>query len=504
MHEETSDLQPVSMQSDLCFMTEQSRKRCFFESAISNFLNFCRLLKDMVDYYRSGHIKPIQPLKTFSAASVQDGFRYMQKGQHMGKIVVSIRKNAQEDELDPNEPVAKEPGKLRLDDSASYLLVGGLGGLGRAIASWMVEHNARNLIFLSRSAGIREEDQEFARELESQGCTVQLVKGSVTEYSDVQRAIEQAKAPIKGILQMSMVLRDQAFLRMTHEEWNTAVQPKVLGTWNLHHAVGAAGQKLDFFVLFSSMSATIGQPGQANYNAANSFLSAFAQYRKRFGLAASVIDIGAMEEVGYISNNDELLRKMKSTAAYGLREQELLDALTLAMLTTMGKSSAHDDWADEDSFVAAQEFVLGLCSTVPLRSSESRALWKKDRRMAVFHNANAHDTADISKSASESALVSFLATTRSQPDLLQTADARKFIATEIGKKLFNMLLRPIDDLDITSSLTDLGMDSLVAIEMRSWWKQVFKTDISVLEMLGQGTLQALGNHAADKLEKASQ
>lgn len=455
----------------------------------------------MVDYYRQGHIKPIQPMKTFSAAAVQDGFRYMQKGQHMGKIVVTIRKNGHKDELGADESITKEPGKFRLDDSASYLLVGGLGGLGRAIASWMVEHNARHLVFLSRSAGSHDGDQDFVRELESQGCTVQLVRGNVTKYDDVQKAMTQAKTPIKGVLQMSMVLRDQAFPRMTHEEWNTAVQPKVLGTWNLHLAAEATGQKLDFFVLFSSMSATIGQPGQANYCAANTFMSAFAQYRMRSGLPASVIDIGAMKEVGYISNNAELLRKMKSTAAYGLSEQGLLDALTLSILTTLSPSSSLSLNSNDNPFVAQQQFVLGMCSTIPLRSSQSRALWKKDRRMSVFHNTSARDGGGLSKSASESALISFLATARSQPDVLRTAESRKFIATEIGKKLFDMLLRPVDDLDITLSLADLGMDSLVAIEMRSWWKQVFKTDISVLEMLGQGTLEALGKHAADMVVK---
>jgi NAD(P)-dependent dehydrogenase (short-subunit alcohol dehydrogenase family) len=115
------------------------------------------------------------------------------------------------------------------DNTASYLLVGGLGGLGRAIAVWMVEPGARHLVFLSPSAGARPIHNELIHELESMGCSVQLVRGSVSDLEDVKKAVAAAivMAPLKGVYQMSMVLRDQAFSRMTLDEWNGATWPKI-------------------------------------------------------------------------------------------------------------------------------------------------------------------------------------------------------------------------------------------------------------------------------------
>ena len=132
-------------------------------------------------------------------------------------------------------------------------------------------------------------------------------------------------------------------------------------------------------------------------------------------------------------------------------------------------------------------------------------MWRKDRRMGVFHNTNAREGGGSSSSSSSSdgALVAFLATAKTQPEVLQTAEARTRIANEMGRKLFDMLLKPVDELDLSRPLSDMGMDSLVAVEMRSWWKQVSKVDISVLEMLGTGSLQALGELATEKLAKAA-
>ncbi len=206
--------------------------------------------------------------------------------------------------------------------------------------------------------------------------------GTVSDEGDVKTAVQRARGHLKGILQMSMVLSDQAFDRMSIDQWNTAVAPKVQGTWNLHNEALSAGSSLDFFVLFSSMSGTIGNPGQANYAAANSFLDSFAQYRTSLGLAASAIDIGAVEDVGYISHDETLLRKMRGLHTYGVREPELLEALGAAMT-----SLSTDSGTQRSRFVVRNHFVLGLCSTIPLSSPGNRAVWKKDRRMAVYHNS---------------------------------------------------------------------------------------------------------------------
>lgn len=456
----------------------------------------CSLILSTLEYCVKGYTTPVRPVKVFPAAQTQDAFRYMQKGQHIGRVGISIPHPLGQTNIAFETTMRAPP--IAFSASASYLLVGGLGGLGCAISTWMVDHGARELLYLSRSAGAGSKDDAFVSELRNMGCDVKLVQGDVIKLEDVARAVAAATHPLKGIVQMSMVLRDQNFTNMTFDEWTAATAPKVRGTWNLHDATVSAGADLDFFLLFSSLSGIIGQPGQANYASGNTFLDAFAQYRNSLGLAASVIDIGAVEDIGFISEHHGLLAKMKTSGFKGITEQELLDAMTVAMMAhsasveNLSRSSAADS-----RFVDANTFVLGLGSTIPLSSSANRAVWKKDRRMAAYHNATPGGSADAA--ASNETLKSYLASTKADPSLLKSVEAAKLLAVEIGKKLFDLLLKPQEDLNTSWPLVDLGLDSLVALELRAWWKQVFSFDISVLEMLGMGSLDALGQFAADNL-----
>ena len=118
--------------------------------------------------------------------------------------------------------------------------------------------------------------------------------------------------------------------------------------------------------------------------------------------------------------------------------------------------------------------------------------------MAAYHNVSS-DSANAATSTET--LKSYLANAKADPSLLKSAEVAKLFAVEIGKKLFDLLLKPQDELNTSLSLVDLGLDSLVAIELRAWWKQAFSFDITVLEMLGMGSLDALGQFAAKELLK---
>lgn len=193
---------------------------------------------------------PLHSAGIFAGDSVVEAFLNAKQPNIIGKTVVNI-------------PVAKAdlsiapvPPKLRLKSDVSYLLVGGLGAVGKAISTWMVECGARHLVYLARSAGTSAEDQLFFLELASQGCTAEVITGSVTNMSDVQNAILSASKPISGVIQMAMVLNDALLSEMTHEQWQSTLAPRVQGTWNLHEAT--LDLSMDFFILMSSISGAIG------------------------------------------------------------------------------------------------------------------------------------------------------------------------------------------------------------------------------------------------------
>ncbi|KAJ5995511.1 hypothetical protein N7481_002488 [Penicillium waksmanii] len=252
---------------------------------------------------------------------------------------------------------------------------GDWGGLGRMISTWMVENGARNIIFLSRSAKEGPQTTPFFDELRAQGCTVTPFVGSVTNMSDVEEAIKQATTPIAGVIQMSAVMRDNLMSQMTFDEWQTSVQPKVQGTWNLHHATPSAD--LDFFLLFSSICGITGQWGQGNYNAANSFLDAFVNYRHGQNLPASVIDIGFMGSIGMAVKSEGLMKNLKRSGYYFLNERHLINALTISL--------AHSR-PGGDRFMHRSQLGLGIRSTKSMATPTCRVAWKKDSRMAISHH----------------------------------------------------------------------------------------------------------------------
>ncbi|THC87882.1 hypothetical protein EYZ11_012672 [Aspergillus tanneri] len=449
-----------------------------------------RLLNSIQQFTSHGHIKPATPLHVFEANRTEEAFRFMQPGHHIGKIVVAMHSASGYSPPD----ITKGQREVEFDEDASYLLVGGLGGLGRMIAIWMVERGARHLLFLSPSATLNNH-AGFVRELVSMGCQVHMCQGNVAEPTDVKCAIMSTPKPLKGVVQMAMVLCDRAFPQMTLNEWIAVTEPKVQGTWNLHRQLLSAGADLDFFVLFSSLSGIVGQPGQANYAAANAFLDAFVSYRRSIGLPASALDIGAVTDAGYLSENYAAMQKVKATGMFGLCEQSVLDAFALAVTST----SDEEQKPAGGGGIRGDKIMIGLRSIMPLSNPGNRCPWKKDRRMAVYHNTAGSKS---EQPGTNNTLGIFLASAKSDPSSLSGAEASKTLATEIGRKLFTLLLKPLDRLDLQLPLSELGMDSLVAVEMRIWWRQSFRFDISVLEMLSMGSLEVLGRHAANKVAQS--
>lgn len=149
----------------------------------------------------TSQLKPIQPIHSFSMDDISEALQFLKKGKHIGKIVLSVPESP---ELIP-AATHHEPNLL--SPVSTYLMVGGLRGLGRAVVRWMFEKGARSFCFLSRSAGSTTDDKEFLFELESLGCRATVVTGTVVDVTDVQRAIAESPTPIAGVLQMSMVLR---------------------------------------------------------------------------------------------------------------------------------------------------------------------------------------------------------------------------------------------------------------------------------------------------------
>ncbi|KAJ5279261.1 hypothetical protein N7478_004633 [Penicillium angulare] len=447
-----------------------------------------KVVERCVRWIDSGKITPDAVTNTFPASQIQESFRFMQGGRHIGKIVIEMPHDAKSPESSKIKPVST----LRPD--RTYFLVGGLGGLGRAVATWMVEHGARYLIFLSRSAGTQNTIiRDFVQELHSQGCAVQLVAGSVSEKSDIQRAIKNAEMPIGGVINMSMVLKDIPLSGMTFSDWMTAVEPKVRGTWNLHEALEYQPTPLDFFILYSSFSGVAGQRGQANYASANTFLDAFVQYRHSKGLAASVIDIGVMGEVGFVSQNNDTLERFEKTGMHLCKEQDLLDAMTLAIERSSPKPQPD---ASVTTYQNPSQIMLGLHTTIPITSPSNRVDWKRDMRTIIYRNINSGNEGSSSPSSSDknSDLRNFVVVATGNPNLLadDPEGSATIIAQALAVALESLLIK--ENISLNDSLPASGVDSLVAMEVKNWIKQQLSIEVSTFTLLQNSPLIALGEN----------
>lgn len=279
---------------------------------------------------------------------------------------------------------------------------------------------------------------------------------------------------------------------MTFDDWTAATQPKVQGTQNLHEAVTS---ELDFFILFGSCSGIAGQWGQVNYGAANTYLDAFVQYRHAKGLPASVIDLGAVGDAGYVSENQQILDYMQNSSTYLLREQDVLDAVGLAIQRSK-PSTRH---SPGEAYLDYSQIILGLLTTKPITDDLTRVPWKRDPRMSFYHNV--HSAADASTDAStqKDVVKVLLAQAAASPEILNTDETQELIASALGSALFSFLLKSPEDMRLDRSLDSIGVDSLVAMELRNWIRQKFTVEVTTLNIIHSPSLLALAQLVSKEL-----
>ncbi|OTB02208.1 hypothetical protein M426DRAFT_322916 [Hypoxylon sp. CI-4A] len=466
-----------------------------------------RLLNAFVDFYNQGLVRPIEPIATFDAKLISRAFRHLEDGDHLGKIIVTFPP------LGSTTSIESVPQRrhIEFDPTATYLLVGGAGGLGRSIATWMVERGARNLTFLSRSAGVSDISKSLFVELESMGCSVAAVAGRVDQMEDVQEAIRQSKSPIKGVIQLAMVLRDSSMVDMEWSQWQDALAPKVDGTWNLHRAFQS--DALDFFFLASSLVSVADALGQGNYVAASTFIETFCRYRHSLGLPASVLNIGPVRDIGFVAENAHAMHNIKIQGLYFLGEREFLDFFELSLLDSYPEECGDSapravpptPWRN------SAQVIMGLRSEQDLDDHQNRTMWRRDRRMGIYHNVRVSDAIKVDESDALQEFLARVASTDTEDGgkgLLKEQSSIDFLAYEIGRKIYDFLLRPEEEVDVSVTLAHMGLDSLMAIELRRWFKGAFALTLGVLEIVGSGTLAQLAELVAakllEKLESESQ
>jgi NAD(P)-dependent dehydrogenase (short-subunit alcohol dehydrogenase family)/acyl carrier protein len=367
----------------------------------------------------------------------------MQQSKHIGKIVLSLRERPTA--IAPSE----EPITFRAD--ATYLITGGLGGFGLAVARWMVERGARHLALLGRRGIHSEQCRQAVAELEKRGARVAVHRGDVAKENDlaaVLAVIEREGPPLRGVIQAAMVLEDALLLNLDQERMRRVLAPKVEGSWNLHRQTLHC--PLDFFVLFSSLASVFGHAGQGNYAAANLFLDALAWHRRANGLPALTINWGYLGEVGYLAERPRLGEWLERQGVLSFPVRQALTLLEKAMQRqAIQVGVMRVDWSR----------WRGLCMTGRVSPRFAHLLrQEKD--------------------------VNGLADTTAQP---QAASLEMLIRDKVARVLGTSPER----LDVDKPLLNLGIDSLMAVELRNWIEQELRINVPIMEVMRSPSLSHL-------------
>jgi NADPH:quinone reductase-like Zn-dependent oxidoreductase/aryl carrier-like protein len=418
------------------------------------------IMRETFELQRKGITWPVKPIVAYPISEVESAFRLMQTGKHLGKVVLSF--------ADEQQTVSvlnqRRDQSLYLDPNASYILVGGLGGLGRSLSRMLVKNGARKLCFLSRTGAKSLSAQKLVQELQSKGVHVLVQPCDVADAKAVQDSVglcSKKLGRVRGVIQCAMVLRDTLLRNMTHQDWIECTRPKVHGTWNLHQSL----QDVQFFVILSSFAAIFGNRGQGNYAAAGAYQDAIAYFRRAHGLPAVSIDAGIVSDVGVLAEQGMLDSLRDWEVPYGLSENELTNIVKLAI-------------AGDVSGTISPRILTGLATGGSAIAAGIDLPWYlDDAKFAIMAKIGLEGSAD-NKSAEKDASVQ-----ARLPEAKSEADAADIVMEALVARVAKMLQTNADEIDTDRFLYSYGIDSLVAIELLNWVLKECKSRITVFDVM---------------------
>ena len=378
-----------------------------------------------------------------------------------------------------HQAIAPPSRKAVVNPDHSYLITGGTGGLGRSITRWLVKQGAKSVILASRSGNKNPTVQTLVEEITAMGSGAQIsvVKCDVRDQEQVQQLRDEyecsEKRPIRGIIHGAMVNRDMLFENLTLADWVEVTEPRVQGAWNLHHCMGS---NLDFFIILSSVTGFYGTHGQAAYAASNTFLDAFAAYRRLHGLPAAAIDIGIVDEVGYIAEAEpDKQAQWQAQSHDHIQEREILSLLKAAIT----HQHEHCDYTQ-----TATGFKLDPARKLPW--------WALEPKVShILHGLRSSAAVESSSSTASTVRLDLLL-----KEATSIAEATHIVCVALVHKIAQVLTTPLERIEADQPLMAYGLDSLVAVELRNWMVSELGATVPLLELTNSPSIEALARVAA--------
>lgn len=266
---------------------------------------------------------------------------------------------------------------------------------------------------------------------------------------------------------------------MSYDSWHKSMTPKVAGTWDIHNAVQARGHALDFFLMTSSISGSVGVATESKYCASNNSLDSFARYRRNLGLPAVAIGLGMISEVGYLHENPDKEALLVRKGLQSINEDEFLQIIDAVLAPSYGSSADSYDTLSESHILTGLE-PLGL-NELRKKGFEGTLAALNDPRASLLAGALAGENMQYYSSYSQRLSAELTAAVRAGGTVSDV------VLRLVVKKISNYLLVPIDKLEISKPMASYGIDSMLAAVIRTWFYQTFQVDIPFMTLLSQST-----------------
>ncbi|KAF2167650.1 hypothetical protein M409DRAFT_65790 [Zasmidium cellare ATCC 36951] len=405
----------------------------------------------------TGGIGPIRPVTEISVTNLSTALRRLQSGQNMGKIVTTMDQDAM---VLAQVASGLLPRRQLLHPDGTYLITGGTGGIGRALASWMVDNGARNVVLLGRSGSSHPEVARLLGQIRSSSPNV-CIRAIACDVG-VRGDVETAMAAVSDLPRVKGVVHGALFLR---------------GAWNLHDILP---KDLDFFISLASIDGAIGHVGQAIYAGTSTFLDAFSQYRNSLGLPAVSIGLPVVEGIGYVADRD-IGDALKQSIGLTLAETHVYTAVKGAIV---GPSSG----------LCANARSLVATSSPVINTNGSLLPWERFDMLAALR------TAPLSQGDSPSTTPTHSDQSTLLVKMSNSGDAMQTLLIALMDKVASMTMTDRDEVRPDRGLVDYGLDSLVSVELRNWIRRETGVELALTAIVGAENLRALAERTLAQMK----
>jgi acyl transferase domain-containing protein/NADPH:quinone reductase-like Zn-dependent oxidoreductase/NADP-dependent 3-hydroxy acid dehydrogenase YdfG/acyl carrier protein len=415
--------------------------------------------------FEKGAYVPL-PYSVFDASDVSEAFHVMQKSVHIGKIV--IRPNV-------NGGALPRPKPFQVNPERTHVITGAFGGFGMETAKWLVEQGARHIVMVGRRGASTPEAQAVLQDFRAHGVKVVADPCDVTDRAALERLFETLHTtmpPIAGVMHAAMVLDDALLVNLDKERFHRVLAPKIAGAENLDRLV--RGMPLDYFIMFSSISTLIGNPGQANYVAANAYMEGLARSRRQKGLAALAVGWGPISDVGVIARNKRLRGVAEKIAeSSGLLAREALDLMAQAIQhSPAGIESAVITIAPQDGSFGSGRLAVLRSPTYANFVSRNQKLGDTEADNIDLHALAAAHGAEV---------------------------ARKKVVDVVTAQLAHVLHLRREDIGPMRPLGEIGLDSLMAVELAMSLENSFHIQIPLRGSAGAMTVSDIADEVVAQI-----